>query len=218
MNMNIHMDFNIEVYLDSLPEDIEKINIRNRNLTYIPSLERFKNLKILHCNINKLTSLPPLNEKLERLYCGYNQLTSLPPLNENLQELHCGNNQLTYLPQLNENLKELYCANNKLNYLPHLNENLQKLCCYGNPINEIIKGNIRRDKKQIQTINNFRYFYYYLKFKKRFRDLLWLKIREPKIRKKCNPSNLLENIKKDSDFILKLVYELDAMFIYKIFY
>ena len=39
------------------------------------------------------------------------------------------------------------------------------------------------------------------KFKKRFLDFLWMKIREPKIRKKYHP-----------DFILNMVYETDAMF------
>ena len=36
-------------------------------------------------------------------------------------------------------------------------------------------------KKNIKTLNNFRNTYYYLKFKQRFRDLLWIKVREPKI-------------------------------------
>ncbi len=94
-----------------------------------------------------------------------------------------------------------------------MNEKLQELYCDGNPINEIIKGNVLRDKnKQIQTINNFRYLYYSLKFKKRFLDLLWMKIREPKIRKKYYPGNLMKNIEEDTDFILKMVYEPDAIF------
>ena len=202
------MNFNIEAYLDSLPEDIEKIDIRSRNLTYIPSLERFKKLQILCCGNNQLASLPPLNKNLERLYCSKNHLTFLPQLNENLKELYCDNNQLTSLPPLNENLERLYCSNNCLTFLPPLNEKLERLYCKGNPINEIIKENVLRDKKkQIQIINIFRYLYYSLKFKKRFLDLLWMKIREPKIRKKYHPSNLMENIEKDTDFILKMVYE-----------
>jgi len=35
-----------------------------------------------------------------------------------------------------------------------------------------------------------------VKFKKRFLNLLWMKIIEPKIRKKYHPSNLMENIEK----------------------
>jgi hypothetical protein len=41
------MEFNIENYLNLLHETIEKINIENKNLNYIPSLIRFKNLKKL---------------------------------------------------------------------------------------------------------------------------------------------------------------------------
>jgi hypothetical protein len=36
--------FNIEEYLNSLPDDVQVINIRSKNLTYIPSLDRFKKL------------------------------------------------------------------------------------------------------------------------------------------------------------------------------
>ena len=51
------MDFDIINYLNSLPEDIECMDLRNNNLTFIPSLKRFKNLKELNCSENKLTSL-----------------------------------------------------------------------------------------------------------------------------------------------------------------
>jgi Leucine-rich repeat (LRR) protein len=75
------MSFNIEKYIDSLPEDTYTINLSNKKLTYIPDLSRFKGLRILNVNFNQLTSLPKLNESLEILHCGYNRLTSLPELN-----------------------------------------------------------------------------------------------------------------------------------------
>ena len=83
------MDFDINAYLDSLPEDTKCIYLRGRNLTFIPSLERFKNLHSLRCSDNQLTSLPSLNENLRELNCSDNQLTSLPSLNEKLQTLNC---------------------------------------------------------------------------------------------------------------------------------
>lgn len=52
------MDFNIENYLNSLSENIEKIDVSEKNLTYLPHLLRFKKLKILSCSRNELTSLP----------------------------------------------------------------------------------------------------------------------------------------------------------------
>jgi Leucine-rich repeat (LRR) protein len=64
--------FNIEEYLNSLPDDIEEINISNKNLTYIPSLSRFIKLRILYCDSNKLINLPNLPNTLEQLYCSNN--------------------------------------------------------------------------------------------------------------------------------------------------
>jgi hypothetical protein len=48
------MDFDIQQYLDNLPEDIIIINIANKNLHIIPDLLRFTNLQILICNNNHL--------------------------------------------------------------------------------------------------------------------------------------------------------------------
>jgi Leucine-rich repeat (LRR) protein len=141
-----------------------------------------------------------LNEKLELLYCFSNKLTSLPILNENLEILWCEHNQLTSLPQLNENLRQLYCDNNQLTSLPHLNEKLKGLYISDNPISEIINGETTNEKRiQIQLLNNFRHLYYSLKFKKQFRDWLWVKIREHKAIKKYNPDYLVEHLQEDID-------------------
>jgi hypothetical protein len=85
-----------------------------------------------------------------------------------------------------------------------LNKKLQIIYYYYNPIYEIINGDIEYNdidkiKQRTWVLNNFRYLYFCLKFKKRFRDLLWVKIREPKIRKKFSHSYLLENLHEDTD-------------------
>jgi Leucine-rich repeat (LRR) protein len=85
------MSFDIETYLNSLPDDTKRINISGRNLTCLPDLSRFKELEILDCSYNQLTSLPPLNEKLECLICSFNQLSSLPPLSGKLENLESKN-------------------------------------------------------------------------------------------------------------------------------
>ena len=227
--------FNIETYLDSLPEDTERIDVSEKGLTYLPNLSRFKNLTRLYCFQNKLTSLPELNEKLEILYCFQNKLTSLPELNEkleilccddnqltslpplkNLQILNCYNNQLSYL-RLNEKLTVLYCSGNWLTYLHlnekltvlyctyncltslHLNKNLKQIFCSNNPIYEIINIPNKQILKQLKILNRFRYLYYSLKFKKRFRDWLWVRIREPKIREKYSHDYLVANLHEDTD-------------------
>ena len=88
--------FNIDKYLNSLPEDIKKLDLSSKGLTYLPSLERFKNLEVLDCEENQLTSLPPLPSSLRILYCGNNRLTTLPPLPSYLQDLYCENNLLPF--------------------------------------------------------------------------------------------------------------------------
>ena len=132
------------------------------------------------------------------LYCSDNQLSSLPPLNEQLECLSCYSNQLTIL-HLNENLQLLDCNNNKLTSLL-LNEKLEIINYRNNPIFEIINSEDRQIINQkLKILNLFRYLYYSLKFKKRFRDLLWVKIREPKIRQKYSHDYLIANLHEDTD-------------------
>lgn len=147
-------EFDIEEFINNLPDDITIIDVSNRGITYIPDLSRFTNLKILICCNNKLTSLPELNDNLEILNCcdnlltslpkfnkklkefyGYrNKLTCLPEFNENLELFNCHHNELTFLPKLNDKLQRLSCRNNQLTYLPKLNKNLQMLDCDDNKI------------------------------------------------------------------------------------
>ena len=57
-------------------------------------------------------------------------------------------------------------------------------------------------KQNIKILNRFRFLYYSLKFKNKFRHWLWQKVREPKIQKQYHPSRLLELLKdKDIDDI-----------------
>jgi len=129
--------FNVEEYLDSLPDDIETIDIMCKNLKYLPDLSRFKKLETLSCPYNKLTSLPILPENLKELYCHYNNLTLLPVLPVNLKWLCCSNNKLTSLSILPVNLKWLNCSNNKLTSLPILPKNLKELHCHYNNLTSL---------------------------------------------------------------------------------
>jgi len=129
--------FNIEKYINSLPDDIETIDVSSKSLTYLPSLERFHKLKELYCSHNKLTLLPELNLSLQGLYCYNNQLTTLPALNPSLQRLNCYNNQLTSLLPLNPSLQRLDCSHNKLTLLPALNPSLQRLWCDNNQLTSL---------------------------------------------------------------------------------
>lgn len=125
---------NIESYLNLLPSDIEVINISNRRLDYIPSLEKFSKLKIFICDDNVITSLPPLPLSLEILRCERNRLTSLPILPPLLHTLYCEGNQLTNLPSLPPQLRTLICTFNKLNSIPEIPHTLKLLDCFNNPL------------------------------------------------------------------------------------
>jgi hypothetical protein len=202
------MIFDIETYINKkLPKngtniDISYIDISyekvRKKLTYIPNLLQFKNLISLSCQNNELTSLPELPNSLENLNCKNNQLLSLPKLPENLLELRCSYNKLTSLPELN---------------------NIAYIAIVGNPIYDFIcslkmieddydsNGEIitryfddyeyyrNTIKQNLKILNRFRFLYYSLKFKNKFRDWLWKKVREPKIQKQFHPSRLLELLK-----------------------
>ena len=75
------MSIEFKQYLDSLQDDIDIINLNNRNLNVLPNLSRFKKLKLLHCSNNNLTLLPEFNENLVDLHCLNNKLTSFPDFN-----------------------------------------------------------------------------------------------------------------------------------------
>ena len=195
------MTTDIETYLNSLSEDILTINIEFKDITSLPDLTRFKNLKELNCSNNQLTSLPTLPQNLKELYCFNNQLTSLPTLPQNLKELYCSNNQLTSLPTLQQNLKKLFCSINQLTSLPTLPEKIVDFSYSNNPIYNILDNNssLIKIKQNIKILNNFRYLYYSLQFKKQLRKWLWEKVREKHIMDKYHPKYLLENLDEDDD-------------------
>ena len=200
------MTTEIETYLNSLSEDILTLSIDDRNITSLPDLTRFKNLKELYCSANQLSSLPTtLPQTLEILFCSDNKLTYLPNLTrlENLVKLECCNNELTSLPTLPQNLKELFCFDNKLTYLPNLPENILNFICWDNPICNILdndndNNSLMKIKQNIKIVNNFRHLNYSLKFKKHFIKWLW-KSREKQIMEKYHPKYLLDNLEENAD-------------------
>ena len=87
------------------PDHLIKLDCSQSGLTSLVPLFP-KSLKILKCNINKLTLLPELPEKLEKLNCGNNKLTLLPELPKTLIILRCYDNRLTSLPTMPTYLKD----------------------------------------------------------------------------------------------------------------
>ena len=197
----LHCSFNNLKTLPKLNDSIEEIYCNYNKLIELPPLP--KNLKILYCSSNNLNYLPTLNAKLENLDCSYNSLENLPMLfNTSLKILNCSHNKLKTLPPLPSKLRQLSCNNNNLYCLPDLSITLGILNLTNNPFEEAIYLHcIYKDCKKIpynpstihgykdmtkisnrnKIINQFRFTYYALKYKKQFSKWLWEKVREPKI-------------------------------------
>jgi len=189
-------EFNIENYLNTLPENITEIYLGFKNLTYLPNISRFTYLKILICYHNNLTFLPELPNTLEILFCDNNQLTSLPELPKNLNTLYCYNNQLTSLPELPESLEILICNNNKLILLPLLPDNLIMLTFNNNVIYDIVyDSNNEIIKKNIKTIHKFRKLHYFIKIK----YWLYKYVLQEKIKEKYHPKNLISLLNNNNN-------------------
>lgn len=125
--MSAAFNFNVEKYLNSLPDDINLIKINNKHITYLPDLSRFTKLEKLYCIHNYLTFLPTLPSTLKILYLDNNRLKTLPDLPPHLEYLSCADNQLSSLPDLPETLHTLCCSCNKLYSLPKLPYYLKNL-------------------------------------------------------------------------------------------
>jgi Leucine-rich repeat (LRR) protein len=99
-----------------------------------------------------------------------------------------------------KNLKTLSCSDNQLTLLPTLSKNLENLFCSNNIIYEIVNNDsLITIKQNIQTLNNFRYLYYCLQFKKHFRKWLWEKVRKHTVKKIYSPMYLIENLGEDDN-------------------
>jgi hypothetical protein len=121
----------------------------------------------------------------------------LPLLPSKLEVLNCYNNQLTHLPLLPSTLRELNCYNNPI------------LDCYIKKDDNISMSDyITKLRNQIEIVNQFKELFYALKYKKKFLDLLWVNIREPKIRNKYKPENLMAMLEEKEDITLDELDEL----------
>jgi Leucine-rich repeat (LRR) protein len=127
--------------------------------------------------------LPVLPSTLEILHCNRNKLICLPPLPSTLKELICYDNKLTLLPLLPYTLEILYFDNNlKMDY--YIKQDKLSMINY-----------ITTIRKQIEILNPFRNTFYTIKYKKQLKNWLWMRIREPKIKYKYHPSNLMTMLK-----------------------
>ncbi len=186
----------IEEYFTQFTDDVEEIKVQFIS-NHLPDLSRFYKLKVLFCSNIQLTCLPPLPSSLESLDCCYNKLAHLPPLPSTLINLVCCYNKLTCLPPLPSGLKRLDCYYNSFQYYYDFEQNERSMTDF-----------ITEMQIQLKIINRFRELFYALKYKKQFLDWLWVRIREPKIRIKYHPDNLMKMLEGREEMTLDELDEL----------
>ena len=112
-----------------------------KNIKSLEGLAYFRNLKMLECSLNQLTSLDvSYNPALTWLHCDENQLTSLDvSQNRALELLSCYKNQLTSLDvRQNTALETLTCNKNQLTSLDvSQNTALEILSCDDNRLTSL---------------------------------------------------------------------------------
>ena len=88
---------------------IEVLYLSFKNLTTLPDLTKYINLKVLKCSRNKLTSLNNLPPGLQNLDCSDNEIRRLDNLPPGLKILYCHFhfNEITTLDNLPPELKVL---------------------------------------------------------------------------------------------------------------
>lgn len=302
----------VEEYLDSLPASTTFIDLVRRNISHLPSLDRFTNLQNLNLYYNRLVDLPRLPQGLRTLYlshvvfeslpvlpssvtnlriddCAYmRQMTAplpaglillhisdggllwlpdlpptlgdlkitncklrwLPALPSSLSSLNLTNNELVVLPELPPRLNYLYISQNPITRLPmipprvkvieadccriksvpRLPPTVSYVCLSNNPLYHMVnapsclfsprgllrwvlsntplfgilyhpkrdsthpdldlmgvQGDPNKFLQRLATLNRFRDLFYALKFKRSFRDWLWVRVRLPKIERANHP-------------------------------
>ena len=117
-------------------EAVTELGLVYKQINSLEGILSFKNLEILDCEQNNLTTLNLSSlSKLTSVICSSNNLNSINISNlTNLEVLNCGINNLSNLDLQNlPNLKELSCYSNELSNLNLTNlPNLEILSCGGN--------------------------------------------------------------------------------------
>jgi len=166
-----------EAYFNSIPDDVETINVSYSNIPYIPPLHRFTHLRRFYCRSNRLTSLPPFPPRLEIVSFNNNTITELPAFPPYLRSLSCISNALYTFPSIED--------------IPLTNVDL-----LGNPITRVLniqeRGSYGTNSYYLRIIRvlwRFRFLYWSLRWKRSFHRWLWAS-RENRIRSLYHPNRI----------------------------
>lgn len=223
----LNVNHNYLTELPELPKTLKRVVAHTNYITRLPTLP--KGLHHLKISDNQLTQLPPLPKGLHTLEVSNNPLQSLPRLPATLRHLDCDETLITELPQLPDGLEILtLCRNHHLTALPVIPDTVHLLYlmdtnvwsmknipvnhCHiqmeGTPIyEEILKYTDDEDdlvdvavlRARLQTLNRFRELYYALRFKQKFRDFLWMRVRLPRIERANHPDELKRVLRTEEE-------------------
>ena len=126
-------------------------------------------------------------------------------------------NRLTEIPELPPNLRRFDCSDNKLKSLPNLPISLEKLDFQGNLIYDIVNKQMELPEiiQNIKRFNHFRHYFHCQKWKSQFREWLWEKIREKKIKKSASPEEILNMLKEEGYLERDDLEDIDIEYLYE---
>jgi Leucine-rich repeat (LRR) protein len=136
INLEICNDY-VETIIPNYESQLYIPSTFTQQLTEMPDLSNYKNLKILKIDNHKIKDLGLLPDTLEELYCYGNGIANFDNLPPNLKVLKCGSNYVKSLDNLPSSLKLLECTNTLITSLDNLPYNLEYLDCYGNNISSL---------------------------------------------------------------------------------
>jgi hypothetical protein len=159
-------DISAEQYLSNLDQNVNIINLSNKELTELPDLTQFIDAKTVVLDDNYIGPefdailLPP---NIEELLCNNCNISLMMNLPKSLKYIECLNNKLTNTEAFTElyNLKQLHINNNNLYNINNLPNNIELLVCDDNNNLEIINNlpekllQIYLNKCNIKYIKNF---------------------------------------------------------------
>jgi hypothetical protein len=213
--------YRVEKYLDNLPADTTTIDLSRRQLALVPSLSRFTQLKTLNLSNNPLLELPPLPPFLENLNVRGTLLSRLPQLPSTLEQIVADHCRIISVPRLPSSVIRVDFSYNPLWHMVNSPSELTypfgilRWVLKDTPLFDIIynplkdstpfeldaigeKGDVYKCLHRLKILNRFRDMFYALKYKRRFRHWLWVRVRLPKIERHNHP-DLLRRVLDDSD-------------------
>lgn len=144
-----------------------------------------RHIEHLHLSALRLTHLPQLPSNLQQLMCSRCNLSRIPRMPNTMIFLHIWKNPVAMM----ENIPLSLVGNSKTMQTTPIFQLLTPIELQGThtlpslELFEVWRQNLRK-------LNRFRELYYTLKYKARFWDWLWIKVRLPRIERAHHPDRL----------------------------